>query len=141
MDFLAPQNCTCNILRRANRHITNYFDSQIKNHGIKITQFTILSYIASLEGETISDISKVMKMDRTTFSRAISILEESRFISILDGDEDKRERRVKLTVLGKEKLKDVQNSWKNAQKKLVQRIGEDQWSNLIKVLKNIEELD
>ena len=67
-------SCKCFKMRKASRFVTQFYDKKLKSVGIKITQFSILSFIATSENKTMNALSKEMLMDRTTLTRGLNIL-------------------------------------------------------------------
>ena len=58
----------------ASRIATQFYDKKLKPVKIKITQFTILSIIATGENKTVNSLSEDLLMDRTTLTRSLDIL-------------------------------------------------------------------
>jgi len=70
------------------------------------------------------------KMDATTLTRNVAILERGGFASINPG-RDKRERCVAITQKGKDRLKHALPLWQQAQEDRVARIGADKFERLL----------
>ena len=71
----------------------------LKSCNIKITQFSILSFIATSENKTMNSLSDDLLMDRTTLTRSLEILFKDKLIKNIKTD-DARKRIVKLTDIG-----------------------------------------
>ena len=67
-------SCKCFKMRKASRLTTQFYDKKLKSVGIRITQFTILSFIATTENKTLISLSEELSMDRTTLTRGLNIL-------------------------------------------------------------------
>ena len=67
-------SCKCFKMRKASRVVTQFYDKKLKPCGIRITQFTILSLIATNEDRTMISLSEDLQMDRTTLTRGLNIL-------------------------------------------------------------------
>ena len=93
------QSCKCLKLRKASRIITQLYDKKLKSCNIKITQFSILSFLATSEDQTMSSLSNDLLMDRTTLTRSLEILSKEKLIKNLKTS-DARKRIVKLTEKG-----------------------------------------
>ena len=63
-------------MRQASRISTQFYDKKLRPTKIKITQFTILSLIASGEGKTVNSLSESLLMDRTTLTRSLDVLKK-----------------------------------------------------------------
>ena len=51
-------SCKCFKMRKASRLTTQFYDKKLKSVGIRITQFTILSFIATTENKTLISLSE-----------------------------------------------------------------------------------
>jgi|TARA_B100000123_G_scaffold112882_1_gene83210 DNA-binding MarR family transcriptional regulator len=101
-------------MRKASRITTQLYDKKLKPLKIKITQFSILSLLASGEYETVNSLSEALLMDRTTLSRSLDILYKYKLIENLKSN-DARKRMVKLTSKGFEVLEQAIPLWKEAE--------------------------
>ena len=90
-------SCKCLRMRQASRITTQLYDRKLKPLKIKITQFSILSLLASGGEETVNSLSETLLMDRTTLSRGLDILYKYKLIENLKSN-DARKRIVKLTI-------------------------------------------
>lgn len=108
-------------LRRTSRAVTQYYDEALKPTGVKVTQFTILMAIASREDHSITDIARLAMVDRTTLTRSLKILEDDKLIEIRKAQPGNK-RRVKITVRGVKKMKEIYPYWFRAQRTLVKAL-------------------
>lgn len=125
--------CTCFNLRKATRVLTQIFDEQLKPSGLLITQFTILVAIAQVGSGTINDLADRLVMDRTTLTRNLKPLEREGLITIQPG-EDRRLRIISLTLKGRNALATALPLWEQAQASVIDGLGKQQWSLLLKAL-------
>ena len=107
-------SCKCLRMRQASRITTQLYDRKLKSLKIKITQFSILSLLASGGEETVNSLSETLLMDRTTLSRGLDILYKYKLIENLKSN-DARKRIVKLTPKGYEILELAIPLWKEAE--------------------------
>ena len=112
------QSCKCLKLRKASRIITQLYDKKLKSCNIKITQFSILSFLATSEDQTMSSLSIDLLMDRTTLTRSLEILSKEKLIKNLKTS-DARKRIVKLTEKGYETLEKAIPLWKEAEEEIL----------------------
>ena len=122
--------CTCFSLRKATRLVTQMFDEKLKPSGLLVTQFTILIAIALVESGTMSGLAEELVMDRTTLTRNLKPLERDGLIQIELG-QDQRERVVKLTEVGRERLAQTLPFWQQAQTQVIEVLGQQDWEHLI----------
>ncbi len=110
-------SCKCLKMRMASRIATQFYDKKLKPIKIKITQFTILSIIASNNNKTISSLSSELLMDRTTLTRSLDILIKQKLIKNIKST-DARERIVQLTTQGQVVLEQAIPLWKEAEEEI-----------------------
>ena len=112
------QSCKCFKMRKASRLVTQYYDMKLKPCNIKITQFSILSRLASGESKTLNALSDDLFMDRTTLTRSLDILSKAKLIKNVKVD-DARKRVVKLTEKGFDVLDEAIPLWKEAEEEIL----------------------
>ena len=110
-------SCKCLKMRMASRIATQFYDKKLKPIKIKITQFTILSVIASNNNKTVSSLSSELLMDRTTLTRSLDILIKQKLIKNIRST-DARERIVQLTTQGHVILDQAIPLWKEAEEEI-----------------------
>ncbi len=107
-------SCKCLKMRMASRIATQFYDKKLKPVKIKITQFTILSIIATGENKTVNSLSEDLLMDRTTLTRSLDILFKQNLIENVKNN-DARKRIVQLTSQGYVILEKAIPLWKEAE--------------------------
>ena len=133
-------NCAFVNLRRASRDITNYYDKLfLATCGLRATQITPLVVLYLAGPQTVNQIAERLKLDRTTLTRSLRLLEKSSLLEIHPGD-DQRTRMVELTDNGTKTLIKVLPVWEEAQNHMEQSIGKKHFSALISQLSNIARL-
>ncbi|AKJ32148.1 MarR family winged helix-turn-helix transcriptional regulator [Caldimonas brevitalea] len=115
--------CHCGTLRQAVRAITKVYDAKLSRHGIKITQFTILSVVKERGRVTTGELAKGLLMDSTTLSRTLATLKRAGLVDCEVGAEDLRERYWRVTRLGSSTLNKSQKDWQDAQEELRMAAG------------------
>jgi DNA-binding MarR family transcriptional regulator len=114
-DLFACVDCHCLAARRAAREITRDFEAKLRPHGLRATQFSILAALA-LKGPTpVSELAEVLGLQRTTLTRSAAVLERNGWIGTA-GSTDARERPLRLTEAGRQKLEAAFPAWQEAQK-------------------------
>ncbi len=126
-------------LRRTARAVTQYYDEVLKPSGIKVTQFTILMAIAtqssrrtaihgsaglepSVAQSTITEIARLAQVDRTTLTRSLKILQGDKLIEVRKAQPGNK-RRVNITPLGIQRMKEVYPYWFKAQRSLAKALS------------------
>jgi DNA-binding MarR family transcriptional regulator len=112
-------DCYCTQFRRSARALTRLYDAALKDHGIRITQFSLLRALERLGAATISELAEEIVVDKTTMSRNVKLLSGAGWVTY-EATEDLREKRFRLSPAGKEKLKESTESWCVAQGQILE---------------------
>ena len=107
-------SCKCLRIRQASRVITQFYDKKLKSTGIKITQLSILSSLASGKPKAMTELSEELFIDRTTLTRSLEVLNKKNLIEKVKSS-DGRQRKVKLSVKGFEILDQSIPIWLEAE--------------------------
>jgi DNA-binding MarR family transcriptional regulator len=130
------RSCIGSNVRRAERVISQVFDTALRPTGIKGTQFSLLVTIRAMQPATLSRIADRINMDRTTLTRNLDVLVASGLVATARG-EDLRERVVTITDEGEAALSAALPIWKDTQERLTSKAGKQSMASLIEGLKKI----
>lgn len=137
---LLARTCAGINLRRAARSISNYYDRHfLAACGFRMTQIPPLVVLYLAGPQTINEIAAHVGLDRTTLTRNLKLLEEAGLLKVEPGD-DQRTRLVTLTRSGTTTLLKALPVWEEAQARMVQGIGDEQYRALLTQLSDIAEL-
>ncbi len=75
LDMSAMENCVCFNLRWVTRKVTQFFDAEMRRHGIRPTQGSILRALNTKENWSMAELSDWLGMDRTTLVRNLQPLQ------------------------------------------------------------------
>lgn len=126
LKYLMPADpCICISTRKAANALTNLYDEALEKSGIKVTQYSLLKVIDRSSEITINELSKQTKLNRTTLTRNLAVLESDELIELISDPEDLRKSIVRLTKSGEKALKKAQTSWEEVQKKAKKVLGKD----------------
>jgi DNA-binding MarR family transcriptional regulator len=125
-----PEECTCLAVRKAARHITQFYDQYLAPVGLRTTQFSILAKLKRLGPMTINALASELVMDRTTLGRNVLPLERDGLISIVPGRIDRRSKELQLTNAGIDRLQAARKGWKDAQTRFATVFGERRTAGL-----------
>jgi len=126
LNHLMPADpCICISTRKAANALTNLYDEALEKSGIKVTQYSLLKTIDRSFEITINELSKQTKLNRTTLTRNLAILESDELIELISDPEDLRKSIVRLTKSGEKAFKKAQTSWEEVQKKTKKVLGKD----------------
>jgi len=130
--------CACQNLRRATRAVTRIYDQELRKAGLEITQFGLLTALATTGGTNQKRLSAGFAMDSTTLTRTLGLLLKQGWIRVRRG-EDRRERMFSLTGAGKRKLAEAQPYWEQAERTLRQQLGVAGWKSMKQVVSRMTE--
>ena len=127
--------CACDDLRKATRTVTRMYEDFLRDEGLNITQFSLLSVIRAGKELSVSTLGRDMGLDRTSITRALAPMERDGLIHSRPGA-DKRIRIVSVTNKGRKLVEDAALKWRQAQEALMQTIGEDRWRAMRRLLRD-----
>ena len=127
--------CACDDLRKATRTVTRMYEDFLRDKGLNITQFSLLSVIRAGKELSVSTLGRDMGLDRTSITRALAPMERDGLIHSRPGA-DKRIRIVSVTNKGRKLVEDAAPKWRQAQEALMQTIGEDRWRAMRRLLRD-----
>ena len=130
LDMSATENCVCFNLRRVTRLVTQFYDSELRRHGIRPTQGSILSSLQAKDRWTMAELSDWLGMDRTTLVRNLRPLQRDGLVEARGGG---RGKLVELAITGKgrKQIEKLTPAWKSAQSAAVKTLGEKRWSAIL----------
>ena len=130
LDLSAVENCVCFNLRWVTRAVTQFYDAEMRRHGIRPTQGSILSSLHAKDSWNMAELSDWLGMDRTTLVRNLQPLQRDGLVQINGGG---RGNRVELTITakGRKQIEKLRPAWKSAQSAMVKTLGEKRWSAIL----------
>ncbi len=128
--------CASFNFRRAARAVTSLYDRAFEPFGIRSTQFSILVGVAKTQPTSISALSELLVIDRTTLTRSLRLLKKQGLLSI-SARAAKRQRFLELTPHGGQTLRSSLPAWGAAQDQFVHTIGAAYWVNFRNELENL----
>jgi DNA-binding MarR family transcriptional regulator len=131
--------CICANFRRSSRALTQVYEQALRHLGIRATQFTILQAL-SFAGETSQGrLGEMLAMDSTSLTRTLAIMRRVGWVSEQPG-EDRRERRIRLSVAGESKLGQALPIWEKVQLRLRRKLGKQEWEALLQLTHHVTEI-
>jgi DNA-binding MarR family transcriptional regulator len=133
LDMTSVENCTCFNVRRVSRVITQFFDAEVRRHGIRPTQTPILGALQAKSGWSMAELSEWLGMERTTLLRNLRPLQRDGLVQAKGAG---RGGLVELgiTAKGRTALAKTLPAWRSAQDKVVSSLGKERWSTIIRDL-------
>jgi len=129
--------CTCLRLRRIARQITTMYDAALAENGVSIVTYAVLSALAREEPLTLSHLADRVGTDRTTLSRTVDRMRCAGLVEATPGD-DRRERRLTLTLHGRQTVAAAQRSWRSVTEAIELRYGTARLASLHALLADLE---
>ena len=123
------KNCKCFKIRKASRLVTQIYDKKLQPVDLKITQFSILSFIATSGEKNLIKLADELYMDRTTLTRGLQILQKKKYVENL-GSQDSRKRIVILTKDGLDILDKAIPLWMEAEEEIFEESKKHKFSVL-----------
>jgi DNA-binding MarR family transcriptional regulator len=128
-DALFDLPCACQRLRRATRIVTRIYDRELKKAGLEITQFGLLTALATAGELNQKRLSEGFVMDSTTLTRTLDRMRKQGWISVKQG-RDRREHLFSLTAAGKRQMAKAKPHWDLAESRLRNELGEKGWKEM-----------
>ncbi|MCG8567059.1 MAG: MarR family winged helix-turn-helix transcriptional regulator [Desulfobacterales bacterium] len=129
IDTIVSQ-CLSVRVRLINRMVSAIYDKAMKPHGIKSTQFTVLAAVAALESPTSRELSQVLHMDTSTFSRTLGILKQRGLLESEPSGQGKI-LTIRITRDGAALLEQAYPDWEKAQAEALDALGPDTFDRIV----------
>lgn len=124
-DPIRPDTCHCSAIRKAARHVTQFYDQHLAGAGLTVTQFAVLARLGQHGALTINDLAGRLAMDRTTLGRIVRPLERDGLVRVASDPRDGRRRPLTLTQAGRVKLDAARPLWASAQYRFESAYGRE----------------
>jgi len=119
---LKPQGCTNLKLRQLVRAVSVIYEAEMAKVELKITQYSLLSYITRLGPIRAVELAQQMHMSASTLSRNLRPLMDAGWVEQAPGP-DARSWLIRATPEGQAKRAEAQRRWRAAQETVNQRLG------------------
>ena len=124
-----PEGCTNLKLRQLTRRVTQHYDAELAQAGLKTTQYSLLSHVMKLSPVRPGDLARAMTLDASTLTRNLRPLLAAGWVELAAGG-DARSRSVTITEAGRAKRAEGQRRWRVAQEGLNALLGVQRVVNL-----------
>lgn len=119
---LSPAECTCFRVRGAARRVTQIYSRHMAPTGLKISQFSLLGFVAARGPITIGRLSELLATDRTTLTRNLRPLLANGVIERAEAG-DKRRHELVATLAGRALFKRALPLWAAAEQEVRAAMG------------------
>jgi DNA-binding MarR family transcriptional regulator len=130
LDMAAVENCVCFNLRWVARAVTQFYDAEMRRHGIRPTQGSILASLQAKDSWNMAELSEWLGMERTTLVRNLRPLQRDGLVQVDGGGRGTRVE-LKITAKGRKQIEKITPAWKSAQSAVVKTLGEKRWSTIL----------
>jgi len=119
---LSPAECTCFRIRSVARRVTAIYSQHLAPTGLKISQFSLLGFIAAEGPVSIGQLSELLATDRTTLTRNLGPLLDDGLVERAAAG-DKRRHELVATTAGRALFKRALPLWANAEQEVRAAMG------------------
>jgi DNA-binding MarR family transcriptional regulator len=116
------EGCTCYLLRKLTRQVTQAYDRAVSPAGLTITQYSLLQNLRREPGISISTLAARMGMERTSLLRTLKPILAAGWARNEEGGAG-RPAELEITKEGMERLRLARPMWQKAQDELRGRLG------------------
>lgn len=114
--------CICIALRQASRKLTAFYDEALAPTGVNIAQFSLLRKLRRHGALSLTALSELVELDRSTLGRNLRVLEKLGLVQLGPG-KDQREQMAGLTQAGRTTLAAGDPLWEQAQASIAGKVG------------------
>ena len=118
------------------RPFENRLNELLGKHRLQRAQWTILYYLFNFDSATLVELSVYQGVEKPTITRTINRLEEQGNVQQVP-TKDKREKKMKLTDLGREVYKDVRVTIDQFEQEALSGISREEQLEIIRVMGEI----
>jgi DNA-binding MarR family transcriptional regulator len=130
LEFSVRKNCVCFNLRRVTRVVTQFFDVEMRRHGIRSTQGSVLAALHTTGLSNMAELSEILGMERTTLLRNLRPLQRDGLVTVEGGGRG-RFVELSLSAKGRKQIEKLTPACESAQRTAVKILGEKRWSSLL----------
>jgi DNA-binding MarR family transcriptional regulator len=116
------EGCTCYLLRKLTRQVTQTYDRAVSAAGLTITQYSLLQHLRREPGISISALAARMGMERTSLLRTLRPVLAAGWARNEEG-EPGHSAELEITKEGIERLRVAKPMWQKAQDGLRHTLG------------------
>ncbi len=133
---MSTDSCILRHVARASRAVVAAYDPALAPFGLTGHQFNLMMTLGNMGPMTVGALADTLGMDASGVPRAIRPLSDEGYIAVERG-EDRRQRVLSLTPMGRSKLDKATPAWTKVQAELVDVIGANRWVSLMAELRTV----
>jgi DNA-binding MarR family transcriptional regulator len=120
--FMVGNVCLASRTRRLSRILTRVYEDALRDYGLTVSQFSLLTVISTNEPVTSAEIGRHLDLEKSTLSRIIGKMIKNDWVR--EGHGDDGVRGLVMTVHGRNTLRDAIIAWQKVQKRATEKFGE-----------------
>ncbi|MFK4392769.1 MarR family transcriptional regulator for hemolysin [Peribacillus frigoritolerans] len=118
------------------RPFENNLNIQLNKHDLHRAQWSILYYLNNYGSATLVELANYQSVEKPTITRTIARLEELGYVEHMPS-KDKREKRMRLTELGKKVYSEVRVTIDQYEQEILKGITEEEQLAAIRIMGEI----
>src|SRR3984893_18293559 len=131
--------CAGGNARLAARRITGFLNRRMQDSSLSLAQFGLMAQIALARDDALSELAQRTRLDQSTLSRNLQVLEAAGLVEMAADQTDARRRAVWLTEKGAQSLEAGLADWKRAHGELAKRLDPEAARRLAVATAGVEE--
>ena len=136
--FMKDDLCLAMRTRRLSRILTRTYEDALRDYGLTIAQFTLLTAVSVHEPVTSAKIGRLLDIEKSTLSRTIGKMIDKGWVEEQRGADG--ERGIVMTPLGKETLRNAIPVWSGVQTRVKDKFGHQATKTLDQMIARAHEL-
>jgi len=126
----SPDACILRHISRVSRAVVAAYDPALAPYGLTGHQFNLMMTLGNMGPMTVGALADTLGMDASGIPRAIRPLTDESLVAVERG-EDRRQRVLSLTSMGRKRLDLATPAWSRVQVELLDTIGASRWQSLL----------
>jgi DNA-binding MarR family transcriptional regulator len=122
--------CLLSASRRLSRIVTSLYEEELRPHGIKASQLSLLIVVAKAGPVRRADISRHADIDPSTLSRNLAVMISNGWVEEVLAGDDGRGNPLQITPEGRRLIAVIEPDWRRAQQRAQQLLGGDRGAAL-----------
>ena len=111
-------------LRRVISYLNMVYEEALKQDKLTPVQFEVLLFVDSSAPCSVTDIAQFMVVDKSTSSRVLRGIQDRGLVAVEYDREDRRRRRVSLTLAGQELVDNNKKQWREIEEDICLKYDE-----------------
>lgn len=95
------------LINRAGVRLAVNFARDIADTGVALQEWRVLAVLAATGEQRLSDLADLTSIDLSTLSRLVTRMARQGLVARLNGNADRRERRIALTARGRDRTRAI----------------------------------